>query len=85
MNYQIKKYLLRYPAGEFEVLYGNKDKNIISILSKNNLNHIQMINQNKIEYIYISEIPHYIYANDKFTFSEEEKEEKIRLTDDFLD
>ena len=80
-----KKYLLRYPLGEFEELYKNKDKNIINILSKNNLNHIQMITQNKIEYIYISEIPHYIYANNKFSFSEEEKEEKIRLTDDFLD
>ena len=80
-----KEYLLRYPAVEFEILFKNKDKNIISILSKNNLNHIQIITQNKIEYIYISEIPHYIYANGKFTFIEEEKEEKIRLTDDFLD
>jgi len=78
-----KEYLLRYPAFEFEKLFKNKDKNIISILSKNNLNHIQIITQNKIEYIYISEIPHYIYANDKFTFIEEEKEEKIRLTDGF--
>ena len=80
-----KEYLLRYPIGKFEVLFRNKDKNIISILSKNNLNHIQIIVQNKVEYIYISEIPNYIYANDKFTFSEEEKDEKIRLTDDFID
>ena len=80
-----KEYLLRYPIGKFEVLFKNKDKNIISILSKNNLNHIQIIVQNKVEYIYISEIPNYIYANDKFTFSEEEKNEKIRLTDDFID
>jgi len=77
-----KEYLLKYPIYRFESLYRQKDEDIISILSKNNLNHIQMITQKRIEYIYISEIPHYIYERDKFAFSDEEKEEKISLKED---
>ena len=77
-----KEYLLKYPEFRFEHLYRQKDENIISILSKANLNHIQIITQERIDYIYISEIPHYIYESDKFAFSDEEKEEKNTLKED---
>ena len=79
-----KEYLLKYSSVKFDKLFREKDENIMSILSKNNLNHIQMITQGGIECIYISEIPHYIYESDTFAFSDEEEEENIRLKVDFI-
>ena len=51
-----KKYLFKYPIGIFEDVFHRKDRNILNVLLKNNLNHIQIINYLNMEYIYIYEI-----------------------------
>ena len=51
-----KKYLFKYPIGKFEINFKNKDENILSILLKDNLNHIQIITHQNIEYIFIYEL-----------------------------
>jgi hypothetical protein len=51
-----KKYLFKYPIGKFEINFKNKDENILSILLKDNLNHIQIITYQNIEYIFIYEL-----------------------------
>ena len=51
-----KKYLFRYPIGKFEINFRNKDKSILSILEKDNLDHIQIITHKNIEYILIYEL-----------------------------
>ena len=48
-----KKYLFRYPVGEFEQKFKNKEPNIISVLLNENLNHINIIIKDNIEYIHI--------------------------------
>jgi hypothetical protein len=51
-----KKYLFKFPVGEFENLFDKKDKNIIDIILKENLNHIQILTLGLFEYIFIYEI-----------------------------
>ena len=51
-----KKNLFKYPIGKFEINFKNKDKNILSILLKDNLNYIQIITYQNIEYIFIYEL-----------------------------
>jgi len=48
-----KEYLFKYPVGEFEINFKNKEINIIEILSKENLNHIKIITKKNFEYIFI--------------------------------
>ena len=40
-----KEYLLKFPLNEFEKLIMNKNKDILNILLKDNLNHIQIVTQ----------------------------------------
>ena len=49
-----KEYLFKYKVGIFKNNFNN-DKRIIDILVKFNLNHIQIINQRGIEYIFVYE------------------------------
>ena len=51
-----KKYLFKYPIGIFEDDFNRKNRNILIVLLKNNLNHIQIINYLNMEYIYIYEL-----------------------------
>jgi len=53
--------LLKYPVGEFENKFNGKDINIINILLNKNLNHIQMIIKDNIEYIIFSELALFDY------------------------
>ena len=48
-----KEYLFKYPIGEFEINFNNRDINILAILSNANLNHIKIITKKNFEYIYI--------------------------------
>ena len=48
-----KKFVFKYPIGEFENKIRNKNSKIINILLKDNLNHIQIYNQGKNECIFI--------------------------------
>ena len=48
-----KKYLFRYPIGEFEKNFNNKNPEIISVLLNKNLNSLQIITKDNIEYIYV--------------------------------
>ena len=48
-----KKYLFRYPIGEFEKNFKNKDPIIISVLLNDKLNYITIITKDNIEFIYI--------------------------------
>ena len=50
-----KKYIFKYPLNELEKVVIDKNKEILNILLKDNLNHIQIVNQNDIEYIMIFE------------------------------
>ena len=51
-----KEYLFKYPVGEFEIIFKNRDMNILSILSNANLNHIKIITKKNCEYIFLSEL-----------------------------
>lgn len=51
-----KEYLFKYPVGEFEIIFKNRDMNILSILSNANLNHIKIITKKDCEYIFLSEL-----------------------------
>ena len=51
-----KEYLFKYPVGEFEIIFKNRDMNILSILSNANLNHIKIITKKGCEYIFLSEL-----------------------------
>jgi hypothetical protein len=51
-----KEYLFKYPVGEFEINFKNRDINILAILSIANLNHIKIITKNNFEYIFLSEL-----------------------------
>ena len=48
-----KKYLFRYPIGEFEKNFNNKNPEIISVLLNKNLNSLQIITKDNIEFIYV--------------------------------
>lgn len=48
-----KKYLFKNVVGEFEINFNRKERNILNILLKDNLNHIQIITYQKMEYVYI--------------------------------
>ena len=48
-----KKYLFKYHVNEFENKFKNKDKKIINILLKNNLNYLKIINKGNNEYILV--------------------------------
>jgi mRNA-degrading endonuclease RelE of RelBE toxin-antitoxin system len=50
------KYLFKYPVGEFEIIFKNRDINILAILSNENLNYIKIITKNNFEYIFISKL-----------------------------
>ena len=50
-----KKYLFKYPIGEFEKKFKNNDEEIINILLKDNLNYIQIVTQKENEYLLIFE------------------------------
>ena len=50
-----KKYLFKYPIGEFEKKFKNNDVNIINILLKDNLNYIQIVTEKENEYLLIFE------------------------------
>lgn len=50
-----KKFLFKYPVGEFENKFKNKDPNILSVLLKDNLNHINIITKDNTEFIHIYE------------------------------
>ena len=63
-----KKYLFKYQNGIFEICFKNKDKNILSILFKDNLNHIQIITHQNIEYILIYELALCKFHNTEFKF-----------------
>ena len=56
-----KKYLFRYPIGEFENKFKNKDPNILDVLQKENMNYIKIITKGNIEFVYIYE--NYILFN----------------------
>ena len=74
-----KKYLFKYPIGKFEINFKNKDKNILSILLKDNLNHIQIITYQNIEYIFIYELD---YCKDHETdFYSQSDRDTIKLKD----
>ena len=51
-----KEYLFRYHIGEFKIKFQNKENNIITILSKIDINYIKIIGQEEYEYIYLSEL-----------------------------
>ena len=48
-----KKYLFRYPIGEFEKNFNNENPDIISVLLNKNLNSLQIITKDNIEFIYV--------------------------------
>jgi hypothetical protein len=54
-----QEYLFKYPVGEFEIIFKNRDKNILSILSNENLNHIKIITKNNFEYIFLSKLSYF--------------------------
>ena len=56
-----RKYLFKYPVNEFEKKFNNRDNNIINVLLKENLNHIQIITKDNIEYVIISELDLFNY------------------------
>ena len=60
-----KKYLFRYPIGLFKIDFQNKNENITSILMKENLNHIQIITYQNLEYIFIYELDFCIFHRSK--------------------
>ena len=47
------EYLFRYPIGEFENKFKNKDTNILSALLNEKLNYINIITKGNTEYVYI--------------------------------
>ena len=59
-----KKYLFRYPIGDFATKFRNKDNNILSIFLKDNLNHIQIIVYQNVEYIFVYELDFCEVCND---------------------
>ena len=62
------KYLFKYPIGIFEIGFKNKDKIILSILLKDNLNHIQIITHQNFEYILIYELVKCSFHNTEFKY-----------------
>ncbi len=54
-----KKYLFKYPVGEFENEFKNENPIILTILQKENLNYIEIITKDNIQFIYIYEISRY--------------------------
>ena len=58
-----KKYLFRYPIGDFATKFRNKDNNILSIFLKDNLNHIQIIVYQNVEYIFAYELDFCEFCN----------------------
>ena len=74
-----KKYLFRYPNGLFEISFKNKDKDIISILSKYNLNHIQIITHQNIEYICIYELDFCRHHRTEFESDSSSSDHKMSL------
>ena len=68
-------YLIRYPVGEFEEKFLEKDENIIKILKKKDLYYISIITQGKIEHIFLS-IKNVINRNYIIVEEEEAKTEE---------
>ena len=53
-NLGLNRYMLRYPRGVFKNYLENEDKDIIQIITKDNLNNIHIVNRDdEYEYIYI--------------------------------
>ena len=52
-----KEYLFKYPIGDFEKEFKNKNYNILAVLQKENLNYIKIITKDNFEFIYICELP----------------------------
>lgn len=65
-----KNYIFRYAIGEFGNKFINKDLDILNILLKDNLNHIQIITQENNEFIFISELISYHYKTTKIELYE---------------
>ena len=61
-----KKYLFKFPIGQFKINFKNKDKDIFSILLKENLNHIQIITHQNIEYVFIYELDFCKFSENEF-------------------
>jgi hypothetical protein len=53
INLENKKYLFRYPSGVFLQMLGEKNKNIINILSLDYLNKIKYVKKDEDEYILV--------------------------------
>ena len=72
-------YLFRYHIGDFEVNFRNNDKDIISILLKENLNRIIVIGQNMKEYILVYEsYKHYSIDPIELRESDEDNDEFLK-------
>ena len=71
-----KKYIPKHPLNEFEKLIVDKNKNIVDILLKDNLNHIQIVNQNGIEYIFVFESNS---SSEILTMNQREKREDKKI------
>ena len=68
-----KEYLFRYHIGEIKIKFKNKEKNIIAILSKSDINYIKIIGQEKYEYIFLCEL-----LNNKVLDLDERKRNNIQ-------
>ena len=80
-----KKYLFRYPIGNFEINFTNKDKNILSILLKDNLDHIQIITYQNLEYIFIYKSDSCDYHITNLFYYRDELDMKRKMFENKLD
>ena len=66
------QYIFKYPIGEFENKFKKREKDIISILLKDNIKYIQICSSENIEYIILKNKQYkynFVSYNDIYSFS----------------
>lgn len=80
-----KKYLFKNPVGDFNINFNRNDRNILNILLKDNLNHIQIITYKNMEYVYIYTLDFCKYHTTEFNTNSSSNRSILKLNSDRYD